>query len=65
MGIIAVKKLAVGRKEAAEILSVSVETLGRLVRRGMLHPSRAIRRPLFPVAELERFLRETTTDINL
>ena len=52
-----------GRKEAAAAISVSVETLGRLVKRRLIRPSRATRRPLFPVAELQRFLRDTRTDI--
>ena len=45
-------------------LSISAATLDRLVKRGLLRPSRALRRPLFPIAEIERFLRETTADIN-
>lgn len=53
------RKLAVGRHEAAQMLGISVATLDRLVERGLLHPSRATRRPLFSVAELERFLEET------
>lgn len=54
-----VARLALSRKEAATALGVSVPTLDRLVQRGLLQPSRAIRRPLFPVPEIERFLRET------
>ncbi len=56
-------KLAYTRREAAEILSVSPATLDRLVERGLLHPSRATRRPLFSREELERFLRDTTAAI--
>ena len=52
-------KLAYLRQEAAQLLSVSPATLDRLVERGLLHPSRATRRPLFSREELERFLRET------
>jgi hypothetical protein len=52
--------LALGRKQAAQALGMSVESLHRLVKRGLLNPNRALRRPLFPIAELERFLRETT-----
>ena len=58
-------KLALGRRQAAEALGVSVETLHRLVQRKLIFPSVATRRPLFPVAELERFLRDTTTSINV
>ena len=54
-----VNRLALSREEAAAALGVSVPTLDRLVQRGLLRPSRALRRPLFPVPEIERFLRET------
>ena len=57
------KKLAYSRHEAAEVLGISAITLDRLVKRGLLRPSRATRRPLFPVWEIERFLRETTGEI--
>jgi DNA-binding transcriptional MerR regulator len=53
-------KLALTRHEAAESLGLSVETIDRLVRRKLLRPSRATRRPLYSVQEIERFLRETT-----
>lgn len=53
-------KLAATRQEAAQMLSVSPPTLDRLVQRGLLKPSRATRRPLFAIVELQRFLRETT-----
>jgi len=57
-------RLALGRRQAAEALGISIETLSRLVKRKMIFPSVATRRPLFPVAELERFLRDTTVSIN-
>ena len=53
-------KLALSRNEAAAALGVSPATVDRLAERGLLKPSRALRRPLYTVAELERFLRETT-----
>ncbi len=56
-------KLAFSRREAAEAIGVSPVTIDRLTARGLLKPSRATRRPLFPVAELERFLRETTLNL--
>ena len=56
-------KLALTRVEAADALNVSPATVDRLVRRGLLHPSRALRRPLFSIAEIERFLRETSTPV--
>ena len=58
------RKLALTRTEAAEALNVSPATLDRLTKRGLLSPSRATRRPLYLVGELERFLRETTAEIN-
>lgn len=56
-------KLALTRVEAADALDVSPATLDRLVKRGLLRPSRASRRPLFSIAEIERFLRETSTPV--
>jgi hypothetical protein len=53
-------KLALNRVEAAEAIGVSPATLDRLTLRGLVHPSRATRRPLYSVKELERFLKETT-----
>jgi hypothetical protein len=60
----ALPKLAVNRIEAARMIGVSAPTLDRLVERGLLKPSRATRRPLFPISELERFLAETTTALD-
>ena len=59
-----VPRLALTRVEAADALNISLATLDRLVKRGLLHPSRAVRRPLFSVAEIERFLRETTAEVS-
>lgn len=56
-------KLALTRVEAARALNISPATLDRVVKRGLLHPSRAVRRPLFAIAEIERFLRETTAEV--
>ena len=56
-------KLALTRVEAAEALSISPAGVDRLAKRGLLHPSRASRRPLYAVEELKRFLRETTGGI--
>jgi hypothetical protein len=55
----AVPKLGYTRREAAMVLGISVESLDRLVGRGLLRPSRALRRPLFTLSELERFLNAT------
>ena len=57
------KKLALSRAEAAEALGISTVTLDRLTERGLLHPSRATRRPLYPIWEIERFLRDTSEAI--
>lgn len=56
-------KLALSRNEAAQALNMSPISLDRLVKRGLLRPSRATRRPLFPVWELERFLRDTAQEV--
>ena len=53
-------RLALTRKQVADALGVSAITVDRLAARGLLHPSRATRRPLYPVEEIQRFLRETT-----
>lgn len=58
-------KLALTREEAGEALGISAITVDRLAKRGLLHPSRATRRPLYPVWEIERFLRETAGRIPL
>ena len=58
-------KLALSRAEAAEALGISPVTLDRLTQRGLLKPSRATRRPLYPVWEIERFLRDTSQTIDV
>ena len=57
--VINANKLAFNRKEAAALLGISPPSLDRLVQRGLIRPSRALRTPKFTRAELERFLRET------
>jgi DNA-directed RNA polymerase specialized sigma24 family protein len=49
-------RLAFTRTEAAQALGIRPSTVDALVRRGLLHPNRATRRPLFSRVELERFL---------
>ena len=56
-------KLALTRVEAAEALSISPATLDRLANRGLILPCRATGRPLYSIAEIERFLRETTAEV--
>jgi hypothetical protein len=53
-------RLALTRDEAARALGISVSQIDKLTKRGLLWPSRATRRPLYPVREIERFLNETT-----
>ena len=52
-------KLAYTRTEADKLLVINPITLDRLAKRGLINPSRAIRRPLYPHTELIRFLEET------
>ena len=58
-------RLSYTRIEAAKLIGVSAITIDRLTKRGLLNPSRATRRPLYPVWELERFLRESSERIKL
>lgn len=57
-------KLALTRVEAADALSISPATLDRLTKRGLLRPSRAVRRPLYSVEELKRHLAESTGSLD-
>jgi hypothetical protein len=58
-------KLALTRVEAARAIGQSAVTIDRLTKRGLLHPSRATRRPIYPIWEIERFLRETSEGVAL
>jgi DNA-binding transcriptional MerR regulator len=53
-----VARLALTTEETAAALGVKPTTIWRLTQRGLLKPNRATRRPLYPVSEIERFLRE-------
>ena len=47
-------------KEARQYLGgLSTPTIHRLIQRGLLRPNRALRHLIFPVAELDRFLRDS------
>jgi Helix-turn-helix domain len=49
-------------KSAAVYLGgLSVPTMHRLIKRGLLRPNRATRHLLFPVSELDRFLHDGMT----
>lgn len=58
-----IPKLAYSRKEAAAALGLSPVTIDRLRERKLLNPSLATRRPLYPIVEIERFLRDTAGKI--
>jgi hypothetical protein len=58
-------KLGFTRVEAANALGLRPVSIDRLAKRGLLRPSRATRRPIYPVWELERFLRETSARIGI
>lgn len=61
----ALPRLAYTMRETAEILGVSYITIHRLLKRGKLRASDAIRNKVIPLAEIERFLRETTAEVAL
>ena len=46
-------------RETAEILGVSYITVHRLVKRGLIKNSKALRSIIIPAAEIERFLKES------
>jgi hypothetical protein len=46
-------------RDACEYLGgLSVPTMHRLIGRGLIRPNRSLRHLLFPISELDRFLRE-------
>jgi Helix-turn-helix domain len=48
--------------EARQYLGgLSVPTMHRLIQRGLLKPNRSLRHLLFPVVELDRFLKDGMT----
>ena len=56
-------KLALTREETAKALGLGASTLDKLAARGLIRPSRATRRPIYPLREIERFLRDTTVQL--
>jgi excisionase family DNA binding protein len=46
-------------QETAEILGISYMTVQRLIKRGLLRSSSALRHKLIPASEIERFLKDT------
>jgi hypothetical protein len=59
-----IEKKGFKRAEAATYLGVTAVTIDRLTKRGLLHPSRALRHPIYSRDDLDRFLRETSTPPN-
>ena len=55
----ALPRLAYTMRETAEILGVSYVTVHRLLKRGKLRASDAIRNKVIPKTEIEKFLRES------
>lgn len=53
-----IQRLALTTDETAAALGVKPTTIWRLTQRGLLHPNRATRRPLYAVSEIQRFLEE-------
>ena len=60
---ITVEKKGFKRAEAAIYLGITTVTIDRLTKRGLLHPSRALRHPIYSRDDLDRFLRETSEPI--
>jgi hypothetical protein len=56
----ALPRKAYSLKEAAQILGISYISAFRLVQRGLLRSSSALRTKIIPATELDRFLKETT-----
>jgi excisionase family DNA binding protein len=52
-------RLAYSLKETATMLGVCEKSVRRLIHRGLIRPSRALRHILIPKIEIERFLRDT------
>lgn len=54
-------RLAYKLNEAATLLGVSVITIRRAIKRGLIKPSRAFRHVIISAEELNRFLASTST----
>jgi len=52
-------KLAYSMQETADMLGISYFTVHRLLKRGLLRSSSALRHKLIPRSEIERFLEST------
>jgi excisionase family DNA binding protein len=58
-GAVTAPRLAFSVAETASILGVSEKSVRRLISRGLLRSSRALRHLLIPRKEIERFLNNT------
>ncbi len=54
------EKIAHSVAETANILGISTRSVHRLIERGFLRRSKALRKILIPRMEIEKFLRDTT-----
>jgi hypothetical protein len=54
------EKMAFSPLETCKLLGISIPSLWRLEKRGLIKASRALRTPRFSLKEIERFLKETT-----
>ena len=52
-------RLAYSVEETAQMLGVCTKSVRRLIARGLLRPSRALRHLLIPKAEIDKFLKDT------
>jgi excisionase family DNA binding protein len=55
----ALPRQAYTMQETADILGISYMTVHRLLKRGLLKSSSALRHKLIPASEIERFLKDT------
>lgn len=55
-------RLAYTMRETAKIIGVSYITIHRLLKRGKLRASDAIRNKVIPLTEIQRFLKESTSE---
>jgi excisionase family DNA binding protein len=53
------KRRAYTVNETAEIMGVSSKSIRRLIDRGLLRNSKALRKIIIPASEIDRFLKET------